>query len=282
MATVKPRKPAAKPKTNPRTTSRQAQTSQTIDKRLALKMYGHAFTARTLDHTQTILKRTGKSFFQIFGAGHEVVQIALAPHLKPGVDYIAPYYRDLALNLAWGLTPYEILLMAVGAAEDRASGGRQMPHHWGHRDLKIFAAASAVGTQYCPAAGYALGQQIVDTDPDIAAAIGEHNAETIALVFGGDGSTSEGDFTESVNYACIKRVPLLFVIEDDGYAISTPVNEQTAGGSILHLVNGLTQGRDDDGDPLLNVVGDIDGCDYAASYAAAEEIVTYVRRKRKP
>ncbi|MFQ5606761.1 MAG: thiamine pyrophosphate-dependent enzyme [Candidatus Zixiibacteriota bacterium] len=256
--------------------------SPKIKPELALEMYRHAFTARTLDHTQTLLKRTGKSYFQIFGAGHEVIQIALAPFLRPGVDFIAPYYRDLALTLAYGLTPYEVLLMAVGAAEDRASGGRQMPHHWGHSELKIWSAASAVGTQFCPAVGYALGAKIAAADSEIAARIDGFDPEGIALVFGGDGSTSEGDFMESVNYACVKRAPVLFVIEDDGYAISTPVREQTAGGSIVNLVSGLAQAKDDEGAPLLKVTGEIDGCDFQASHAAAREAVEYVRTHRKP
>ena len=256
--------------------------SKKISPELALEMYRHAFTARTLDHVQTLLKRTGRSYFQIFGAGHEIIQIALAPFLRPGVDFIAPYYRDLALNLAYGITPYEVLLMAVGAAEDRASGGRQMPHHWGHSDLKIWSAASAVGTQFCPAVGYALGTKIAAADSAIADRIDGFDAEGITVVFGGDGSTSEGDFMESVNYACVKRAPVLFVIEDDGYAISTPVREQTAGGSIINLVSGLAQSKDDEGDPLMKVIGDVDGCDFAASYTAAEDIVGYVRTQRKP
>jgi 2-oxoisovalerate dehydrogenase E1 component len=251
-----------------------------IDRELALAMYRHAFTARTLDHTQTILKRTGRSYFQIFGAGHEVIQIALAPFLRPGVDFIAPYYRDLALNLAYGITPYEVLLMAVGAAEDRASGGRQMPHHWGHRDKRIAAASSAVGTQYCSAVGNSLAEQIAAKDSAIANALGDFDSEAITLVFGGDGSTSEGDFMEAVNYACIKQTPILFVVEDDGYAISTPVREQTAGGSILNLVRGLAD--ESAGDPILKLFGDIDGCDYEQSYQAASSVVDYVRTKRKP
>lgn len=258
----------------------RAKGTSALDPELALQMYRHAFTARTLDHTQTILKRTGRSFFQIFGAGHEVIQIALAPFLRPGVDFIAPYYRDLALNLAYGVTPYEVLLMAMGAAEDRASGGRQMPHHWGHSDKKIFPAASAVGSQYCPSVGYSLAEWIASQDSEIADALGDFDPESITLVFGGDGSTSEGDFMEAVNYACVKQVPILFVVEDDGYAISTPVQEQTAGGSILNLVRGLAD--ESVGDPLLKIVGDIDGCDYEQSYEAARTVVDYVRKNRKP
>lgn len=272
----KPRQKAMKDKTG----GRAGRKTNSIDPAVALKMYRHAFTARSLDHTQTILKRTGKSFFQIFGAGHEIIQLGLAPFLKPGVDCVAPYYRDLALNLALGVTPYEILLMAVGSSEDRASGGRQMPHHWGNSDLKVFPSSSAVGTQFCASVGYALGLQIAEADPQIAKALGGIDSQPIMVVFGGDGSTSEGDFMEALNFACVKQVPILFVVEDDGYAISTPVHEQTAGGSILNLVRGLSD--ESSGDPLLKVIGDVDGCDFVASYEAGREIVDYVRSKRKP
>ncbi len=270
---------ATRTKKAPRTHSRNA-SGPRIDSKLALSMYRHAFTARTLDHTQTILKRTGKSYFQIFGAGHEIIQLALAPFLRPGVDFIAPYYRDLALNLAYGLTPYEVLLMAVGAAEDRASGGRQMPHHWGNSELRISPASSAVGTQYCGSVGYALGTKIAAQDSAISKLIPNFDSEGITLAFGGDGSTSEGDFIEAVNYACVQQAPIIFVVEDDGYAISTPVRNQTAGGSILNIVRGLSDEKD--GAPILKVVGDIDGCDYQASYNAAQEVVNYVRQERKP
>ena len=288
--TTKTKKPARANTAKTNTAKKSAQktrmskkstaSNSAIDPQLALTMYRYAFTARTLDHTQTILKRTGKSYFQIFGAGHEIIQLSLAPFLRPGVDFITPYYRDLALNLVYGISPYEVLLMAVGAAEDRASGGRQMPHHWGNRELGIFPAASAVGTQYCGSVGYALGTQIANQDKNISKLIPDFDSESITLVFGGDGSTSEGDFMEAVNYACVHKAPVVFVVEDDGYAISTPVRDQTAGGSILNIVGGLA--KEQDGYPLLKIVGDVDGCNYAESYVAAKEVVSYVRNERRP
>ena len=184
-------------------------------------------TARRLDDREIVLKRQNRIFFQISGAGHEAVEVAAGMCLRPGRDWIFPYYRDRALCLTLGVTPYEMLLQAVGAADDPASGGRQMPSHWGHPQLHIVSSSSPTGMQFLHAVGCAEANRYLQPD-----------SGDITLVAGGDGATSEGEFWESLNAACLMRLPLVFLIEDNGFAISVPVEAQTAGGNISALVAG--------------------------------------------
>src|ERR1051325_10097671 len=177
-------------------------------------------TARRLDDREVALKRQNRIFFQVSGAGHEAVQVAAGMVLRPGQDWAYTYYRDRALCLTLGVTPYEMLQQAVGAAADPASGGRQMPSHWGHARFNIVSASSPTGTQFLQAAGCA------------EASVYRQRQGEITLVTAGDGATSEGKFWESLNIACLKNLPLLYVIEDSGYAISVPIECQTAGRSI--------------------------------------------------
>jgi len=218
-------------------------------------------TSRRLDDREVALKRQNRIFFQISAAGHEAVQVAAGMVLRPGVDWLFPYYRDRALCLALGVTPYQMLQQAVGAAADPASGGRQMPSHWGHRELHIVSSSSPTGTQFNQAVGCAESSRYG------GAASGE-----ITMVTGGDGATSEGEFWEALNVACLRRLPLLFLIEDNGYAISVPIECQTAGGNVSKLTEGFPD--------LLRL--EVDGTDFLASYRALEEAAAWCRGGRGP
>ncbi|MBV6434178.1 MAG: 1-deoxy-D-xylulose-5-phosphate synthase [Bryobacteraceae bacterium] len=226
-----------------------------------LRAYQIMLTARRLDDREVALKRQNRIFFQISGAGHEAAQVAVAYHLRAGKDWVYPYYRDRALCLALGVTAAEMLLQSVGAAADPASGGRQMPSHWGHRQWNIVSSSSPTGTQFLQAAGCAQASLWLDAGGD-----------DVTLVCAGDGTTSEGEFWESLNAACLGRLPLLYLIEDNGYAISVPIEEQTAGGKISRLAAGF---------PDL-WIGEVDGTDFLASYDAAEEAVAWCRARKGP
>ena len=169
-------------------------------------------TSRRLDDREVTLKRQNRIYFQISGAGHEAVTAAAGMVLRPGYDWVYPYYRDRALCLALGVTPYEMLLSAVGAANDPASGGRQMPSHWAAPKFNIVTSSSPTGTQYVQAVGCAEASRLRKPESD-----------ELTLVTGGEGSTSEGEFWEALNVACLKRLSILFLIEDMGYAISVPL-----------------------------------------------------------
>ncbi|MFN7995269.1 MAG: dehydrogenase E1 component subunit alpha/beta [Bryobacteraceae bacterium] len=218
-------------------------------------------TARRLDDREIALKRQNRIFFQISGAGHEAVEVAAGLNLRAGVDWVYPYYRDRALCLTLGVTPLEMLLQAVGAAADPASGGRQMPSHWGHRAFNIVSSSSPTGTQFLQAVGCAEANRHL-----------EPAADTVTLVASGEGATSEGEFWEALNVACMKQLPVIFLIEDNGYAISVPVECQTAGANVSGLVSGFPGlfGRE------------VDGCDFLASYAAMKEAVAYCRAGHGP
>ncbi len=226
-------------------------------------------TSRRLDDREVALKRQNRIFFQISGAGHEAVEVAAGMCLRPGHDWIFPYYRDRALCLTLGVTPLAMLLQAVGAADDPASGGRQMPSHWGDHRLNIVSSSSCTGTQFLQAVGCADANRYLASDGarDVAP-----DGDAIVLTASGDGATSEGEFWESLNAACLNRLPVLFLIEDNGYAISVPVEYQTAGASISALTSGF---------PGL-FQQEVDGCDFLASYAALQAAVQYCRAGRGP
>ncbi len=251
-----------------------------LDRETLIHLYRTMFLSRRLDDREIQLKRQNKIYFQISSAGHEAVTAAMGLLLRPGVDWLYAYYRDRALCLMLGVTPLETLLQAVGAKDDPASGGRQMPSHWGHPKWNIVSKSSCTGTQFVQAVGAAEATLYYQNHSKALAQakrapLGQyvhHHDNEIVFVSAGDGATSEGEFWESLNAACAKKLPLLYLIEDNGYAISVPVEVQTAGGSISKLVRDF---------PGLHVA-EIDGTDLLESYAVGKEAVDYVRQRRGP
>ncbi len=238
-----------------------------------LGFYRTMVTSRRIDDREISLKRQNKIFFQISGAGHEAVQVALAAHLRPAHDWFYLYYRDRALALALGQTPLDHLLQAVGAEADPASGGRQMPAHFGDTRFNIANTSSPTGTQFLQAVGSAEAGYRALRLPELRERMpaGYHDDE-IVLCTAGDGTTSEGEFWEAMNTAANLKLPVLFMVEDNGYAISVPIEVQTAGGSISRLVSGF---------PDLLVV-ECDGTDVLESYSVTEGAVAHVRGRRGP
>ncbi len=226
-----------------------------------LRAFRAMYTSRRLDDREILLKRQNKIFFQISGAGHEAVQAAAGLVLRPGHDWFYPYYRDRALSLVLGVTAEQMLLQAVGAASDPASGGRQMPSHWSDAELHIVSGSSPTGTQYLQAVGCAHAE--LHLNP---------NSDAVVLVCSGEGATSEGEFWESVNAACLDRLPVLFLIEDNGYAISVPVERQTPGGNISTLLSGF---------PDLARF-EVDGTDVPASWQALNDAAAHCRAGKGP
>ncbi|MEJ5369122.1 MAG: dehydrogenase E1 component subunit alpha/beta [Bryobacteraceae bacterium] len=217
--------------------------------------------SRRLDDREVMLKRQNRIFFQISGAGHEAIQTAAGMALRPGHDWFHLYYRDRALALTLGVTPEDMLLESVGAAAGPASGGRQMPSHWSSPSLHIFTGSSPTGTQFLQAVGCAEASRYLNPGSD-----------EVTLVSGGEGSTSEGEFWEALNAACLNRLPVIFLIQDNGWAISVPVEKQTPGGSISRLVTGF---------PHLKIL-ECDGTDFLASYRAMTEAAEYARSGQGP
>ncbi len=228
--------------------------------------------SRRLDDKEIQLKNQSQIFFQISGAGHEAVLTAAGLHLRAGYDWFYPYYRDRALCLTLGMTSLEMLLSAVGAKDDPNSGGRQMPSHWGHKALNIPSQGSPTGTQCLQAVGCGEAGMLYSRVDDIADRGDHFQGDEVTYVSIGDGATSEGEFWESLNTACTRPVPVLYLVEDNGYAISVPVEVQTPGGDISRLVESF---------PNLKVVR-CDGTDFMACYRAMGEAVDWVRRERKP
>jgi 2-oxoisovalerate dehydrogenase E1 component len=237
-----------------------------------LAAYRTMLLSRKIDDKEVQLRNGGKIFFQISGAGHEAVLVAAGLQLRPGYDWFFPYYRDRALCLALGVTPRDMFLGAVGAAEDPANGGRQMPSHWSSRPLNIPSQSSCVGTHCLHGVGCAEAGLIYSRVAGIESRETRYHADQVTYVSIGEGGTSEGEFWESLNTACNAKAPVLFLVEDNGYAISVPVEAQTPGASISKLVSSF---------PDL-LVQHCDGTDYIASYRALEEAIGYVRAGKGP
>src|ERR1700743_889923 len=210
-----------------------------------VEIYRLMYLSRAIDDREILLKRQQKIFFQISGAGHEALQVGAALALRSGYDWFFPYYRDRALCLALGVTAEEMFLQAVGAAADPASGGRQMPTHWSSRPLHIVSTSSSTATQVLHAVGCAEAGRYLSNHPEASAKSHddyrafrdvEFHGDEVALTCLGEGSTSQGEFWEALNTASNQKLPVIFCVEDNGYAISVPVEVNTPGGNISRLV----------------------------------------------
>ena len=252
-----------------------------------IECYRIMYTSRRIDDREILLKRQQKIFFQMSGAGHEGISVAAGMALKTGYDWFYPYYRDRALCLALGAKPLEMLLQAVGAADDPSSGGRQMPSHWGYRRLNVVTQSSTTGPQILQAVGCAEAGRYFARRPKAAEVPPSRNGEKldyrqfkdvafrgdeVTYVSLGDGTTSEGEFWEAMNAAALGKLPVIFVVQDNGYAISVPVEVQTAGGSISRLVAGFPNFHFEE----------VDGTDPVASYGAFQRATQYCREGHGP
>src|SRR5579864_786277 len=256
--------------------NKAGKTYEGLSKQQLINAYRLMYTSRRLDDREIMLKRQQKIFFQISGAGHEAVTVAAGLAMKAGYDWFFPYYRDRALCLALGATPYEMLLQAVGAADDPSSGGRQMPSHWGYKRLNVVTQSSCTGTQVLHAVGCAEVSRYMIAHPNAAQKVaGDYRefkditfyGDEVTYVSIGDGTTSEGEFWEAMNAAANQRLPIVFLVEDNGYAISVPVEVNTAGGNISRLVSGFPNFHFEE----------IDGTDPVVSYGAFSRAVAHCR-----
>ena len=237
-----------------------------------VEFYRTMVTSRGIDDREITLKRQNKTFFQISSAGHEAIGVAIAAHLRPAHDWFYLYYRDRALSLALGQTPFEHFLQAVAAEADPASGGRQMPCHFCDPRLNITSMSSPTGTQFLQAVGCAEAGRRAARLPEMRERVGRVEEDEIVLVSAGEGATSEGEFWEALNTACTLKLPVLFLIEDNGYAISVPVEVQTPGGSISKLASSF---------PDLFIT-ECDGTDVIDSFKASRAAVSHCREGRGP
>ena len=276
MATTK-----VDPKLNESNVAEPAKTYQGLTSQQLIDAYRIMFASRRVDDREILLKRQQKVFFQISGAGHEALGVAAALALKPSYDWFYAYYRDRALCLALGATPYEMLLGAVGAADDPSSGGRQMPSHWAYKRLNVVTQSSCTGTQILQAVGCAEAGRYFARHPKASQkAEGDYRqfkdvqfqGDEVTYVSLGDGTTSEGEFWEALNTASNRRLPVIFCVQDNEYAISVPVEVQTAGGNISRLVSGFPNFHFEE----------IDGTDPVVAYAAFKRASDHCRAGHGP
>jgi 2-oxoisovalerate dehydrogenase E1 component len=253
-------------------TTTPVQKAPRLSRDILVGAYRTVYLSRQVDDKEIQLKRQNRAFFQINGVGHEAIGVAAALHLRPGYDWFHPYYRDRAFCLQIGMTPLDMLLGSVGAQDDPCSGGRQMPSHWSSKALHIISQSSPTGTQVLQAVGAADASVYFSVVQEAAELASGFHADEVVYVSMGDGATSEGEFWESLNWACLRKLPVLYMVEDNGYAISMPVDAQTAGGSISRLVRSFPD--------LLTL--ECDGTDFLESYEAAGKAVEYIRQRRGP
>ena len=220
--------------------------------------------SRRLDEKMLTLLKQGKGFFHIGSMGHEAAQVGLASHFRGGSDFFCMYYRDLATSLTVGMTAADVLRAHFAKADDPFGGGRQMPEHFGHRGLNIMSTSSSVGAQFVPGVGFAMA---IERDGEAGGGDGK-----AVYVSGGDGSTSQGAFHEALNWAARAALPVAFHVQDNGYAISVPVAEQTAGGSVWPMLGGY---------PGLARVR-YDGTDFFTAYAVGQAAVRHMREGHGP
>ena len=247
-----------------------------------IQAYRWMYTSRRIDDREILLKRQQKIYFQMSSAGHEAIGVAAGLALKAGHDWFYPYYRDRALCLSLGVSPYNMFLQGVGAANDPSSGGRQMPSHWSYPDLHIVTQSSPTGSQILQAVGCAEGGryfarhpkslEVPDTNDYRKFRKASFERDEISYVSLGDGTSSEGEFWEAMNATALEKLPVIFCVEDNGYAISVPVEAQTAGGSISRLVSGFPNFHFEE----------VDGTDPVASYAAFRRAAKYCREGHGP
>ena len=272
--------------------AKKGKTYEGLTRDQLIQAYRIMYTSRRIDDREILLKRQQKIYFQMSGAGHEGIGAAAGLALKAGYDWFYPYYRDRALCLALGAKPYDMFLQGVGAADDPSSGGRQMPSHWSHPHLHIVTQSSPTGSQILQAVGCAeagrywvrhpRAAEVPLLDKDARTGTGSvdyrqfknvtFQGDEITYVSLGDGTTSEGEFWEALNAAALGKLPVIFCVEDNGYAISVPVEVQTAGGSISRLVSGFPHFHFEE----------VDGTDPVASYAAFQRSVQYCREGHGP
>jgi 2-oxoisovalerate dehydrogenase E1 component len=268
-------------KADPKPAAENLKKYEGLSREQLIEFYRVMYTSRKLDDREILLKRQQKIFFQISGAGHEAVGVAAGFTMKTAYDWFFPYYRDRALCLALGATPYEMLLEAVGAADDPNSGGRQMPSHWSFPKQNVVSQSSPTGSQILQAVGCAEAGRYFAAHPSATKKVdGDYrqfkdvmfHGDEVTYVSLGDGTTSEGEFWEALNTAANLKLPVVFVVEDNGYAISVPVEVQTAGGNISRLVSGFPNFHFEE----------VDGTDPVVTYAAFAHSVAYCRAGQGP
>jgi len=253
-------------------TGRRQTTHEGLTRDDLLTAYRTMLLSRKVDDKEIQLKQQSQAFFQISGAGHEAVLVAAGSHLRGGYDWFFPYYRDRALCLAIGVTPLDMFLASVGARDDPSSAGRQMPSHWSSTSLNIPSVSSATGTQCLHAVGCAEAGVLYQRLEQIPERESRFHDDEVTYVSLGEGATSEGEFWESLNTACTNQLPILYLVEDNGYAISVPVEAQTPGGDISRLVEHF---------PGLRTFR-CDGTDYLASHRTLGDAVSHVRSRKGP
>lgn len=259
-----------KGKTNKSDTGAKTDKYMGLDEKALIGIYRTMYTSRRVDDKEIQLKGQNKIYFQISGAGHEAILTAAGMAMKAGYDWFYPYYRDRALMLQLGMSPKDMLLSAVGAADDPNSHGRQMPSHWGSVELNVPTQSSPTGTQLLQAVGAAEASYRASLVEEMQDKVTGYKGDEVVYVSIGDGTSSQGEFWEAMNTACNLKLPVIFLIEDNGYAISVPVEVQTAGGSLSDLLIGF---------PNL-FIQKVDGTDPLESYGAFQKAVDFCRKRR--